>query len=330
MLTTTDTPPLHISSADIATRVSWPLAIEAAHTSALAAAEPGTEVRRTTLPLDGGWMRVMAASVPSAGIFGYKEFHLTGNKSVRYVIKLFDIESGRPLGILDAALITTLRTAATAAVALEQIMGGKAPVRLAVVGTGAEALAGLEAVTQVLDLQHVTVTSRSEANRVAFVGSAQDRVGVEVLPFPTLAEALDRADVVYVATNSGGHVVIEESDVASVPVIASIGSTLPAQRELAGAVLSTADRIVVDTDEVFDESGDALEALELGLDRSRARLLGQVLTDPEGPAPGGTTVYKSIGSPLQDLVLGAAIVRAAEDEGFGRRIDPLSAVKVNL
>lgn len=330
MITATDTQPLHISSEDIAQNVSWPLAIKAARAAALAAIEPDVELRRATLPIPGGWMRLMAASVPSAGVFGYKEFHLTADKSVRYCIKLFDIDSGRPLGIIDAALVTTLRTAATAAVAVEQILGHNAPVRLAVVGSGAEALAGLEALNEVLSLESVTVTSRSAENRVAFVASARERTGLDVVAHASAVDALQFADLVYSATNSGGRVVLEEADVSSVPVIASIGSTLPNQRELSGKILASADRIVVDTDEVFDESGDALEAIGLGLDRSRGEMLGHALFSASTPDQSIRTVYKSIGSPLQDLVLGAAIIEAAEKNDFGRRIDPLSAVKVNL
>ncbi|WP_131105959.1 ornithine cyclodeaminase [Ornithinimicrobium sufpigmenti] len=330
MITATDIQPLHISSEDIAQHVSWPLAIKAARVAALAAIEPDVELRRATLPIPGGWMRLMAASVPSAGVFGYKEFHLTADKSVRYCIKLFDVGTGRPLGIIDAALVTTLRTAATAAVAVEQIIGTRAPVRLAVVGSGAEALAGLEALHEVLSLESVTVTSRSAENRAAFVASARERTGLDVVAHASLAGAVQSADLVYSATNSGGRIVIDEADVASVPVIASIGSTLPNQRELGGRVLTTADRIVVDTDEVFDESGDALEAIALGLDRNRGEMLGHALFGTTTPDRGIRTVYKSIGSPLQDLILGAAIIEAAEQNDFGRRIDPLSAVKVNL
>lgn len=330
MITTLDTQPLHVSSEDIGQQVSWPLAIRAARASALAATEPDAELRRATLPIPGGWMRLMAASVPSAGVFGYKEFHLTADKSVRYCIKLFAIEDGRPLGIIDAALVTTLRTAAVAAVAVETIMGRAAPVRLAVVGSGAEALAGLEALNEVLSLESVTVTSRSADNRSAFVASARERTGLDVVAHASLIDAVQSADLVYSATNSGGRVVLEEADVASVPVIASIGSTLPNQRELSGTILASADRIVVDTDEVFDESGDALEAIQLGLDRSRGELLGHALSAGTTPDRSIRTVYKSIGSPLQDLILAAAIIEAAEAGDFGRRIDPLSAVKVNL
>lgn len=325
-----DTQPLHVSSDDIATGVSWSLAIEAARRSAAARAGGGVQCQRASLDFSGGWMRLMAAEVSSLGLFGYKEFHLAGDGTVRYCIYVFETATGKPVGIVDAALVTTLRTAATAAVAVEHIVGRGTPVRLGVVGSGAEALAGIAALNEVLKLDGVTVTSRSAANRVAFVSQVNDQTGLAVDAYPTPAEALERVDVVYSATNSGGHVVLRHSDVAHVPVIASIGSTLPNQRELAGDVLVEADRIIFDTPDVFDESGDAIEAIADGLDQSRAELLGSALQSDVLPDRSRRTVYKSIGSPEQDLVLASMILDTAAEQGFGRRIDPLSVVKVNL
>lgn len=320
---------LHVSSAEITEHVSWSLAIEAARAGAEAAASHGAEVRRTTLPLEGGWMRLMAATVPTLGVFGYKEFHLTADGSVRYCIRLFDAEGGRPLGIVDAALVTTLRTAATAAVAVEHILGPGTPVRLAVVGSGAESLAGVRALQNVIKPDTVTVTSRNPANRAAFARQAEETTGLVVTPCETAVDALDGADLVYSATNSGGRVVLHHDDVAHVPVIASIGSTLPEQRELSGGVFLDADRVIVDTTEVFDESGDAISAISAGFERGEAEVLGEALRR-DGPSQARRTLYKSIGSPLQDISLAAAIIEAAEDRGFGRLIEPLSAVKVNL
>jgi alanine dehydrogenase len=325
-----DAPPLHVSSQDIAEHVSWSLAIDAARESALAAADGDIDVQRATLKFEGGWMRLMAASVSSLGIFGYKEFHLTADGSVRYCIHLFETASGRPIGMVDAALVTTLRTAATAAIAVEHIAGSGAPIRLGVVGSGAEALAGVAALAEVVKLDGVSVTSRNPVNRSSFVESVKATVGLRVEPYATVTEALAGVDLVYSATNSGGRVVLELADVVDVPFIASIGSTLPMQREIAGDILSTADRIIVDTDEVFDESGDALEALESGLDRHRAELLGAALRSDVLPDRTRRTVYKSIGAPNQDIILASMILAKAESTGFGRRIEPLSAVKVNL
>ncbi|MFB7574854.1 hypothetical protein [Streptomyces sp. NPDC056165] len=324
-----DPHPLHVDSAAVAQHITWDIARTAAREAALARASGQTTTQRLTLPYAGGWMRLMAAEISTLGIFGYKEFHLAADNSVRYCVHVFDTASGRPRGTVDAALVTTLRTAATAAIAVGHLMDTGASTRLAVVGSGAEALAGVAALHGVLTLDDVRVTSRKEANRTAFVRQVAQRTGLTATAYAEPAAALEGADLVYAATNSGGRVVLHGTDVTDIPVIASIGSTLPGQRELGGEILAGAARVLVDTPDVLHESGDALEAHDRGLDPDRVELLGTALQQGQGKVE-AMTVYKSIGSPEQDLVLAAAILDAAATGGFGRRIAPLSAPKVNL
>lgn len=321
--------PIHVLSSDIAEHVDESLAASAAREAAAARAQGAVESRRITLPYEGGWMRLMAASVATLGVFGYKEFHLAAQTDVRYAIHLFALADGRPLGVVDAALITTLRTAAAAALAAESFFGSGQSVRLAVVGTGAEALAGVRALAAVLDLEHICVTSRSEANRGKFVATMAEQLGLRAESAATVGDCSRGADLVFAATNSGGAVVVRPEDVDGVPFVASIGSTLPIQRELDGAVLASARHVVVDTPDVLEESGDARAAAQCGLDPSKVSLLGEMPSCGWG-ASAAQTVYKSIGSPEQDIVLAHAVLETARRSNFGRPMEPLSAIKVNL
>ena len=322
---------VRVVSAEEVERFGRPeLALEAARTAARVRQEPDSDIKRMNLRLPGGWMRVLAAALPSSGVFGYKEFHYSPGGTLRYAIHLFSTDDGRPLGIVDAALITTLRTAAAATAAAGAFFGDRAPrLTVGVVGSGAEAQAGLRALAAALPVAEARVSSRNEENRRSFADRMGAELGIPVTPVATAAEAAAGTDVVYLATNSGGRVVAGPDDLAGVPLVLSIGSTLPDQRELHGDVLAKAEVLVIDTPDVLEESGDALDALEHGLDPSRALLLGSYLADAR-PAS-GTTVYKSIGSPEQDIVLARAIVDLLQDRGTpGRVIDSLTDIKRNL
>jgi ornithine cyclodeaminase/alanine dehydrogenase-like protein (mu-crystallin family) len=320
-----------VSAAEVAQFGRPELALDAARTAARARQASDSDVKRLNLRLPGGWMRVLAAALPEIGVFGYKEFHLSPGAILRYAIYLFSTEDGRPLGIVDAALVTTLRTAAGAAAAATAYFGEEIdqPLTVGVIGSGAEAQAGLRALAAALPVKAASVSSRSEQNRRVFAENMSQELGIPVHAVGSAATAARGADVVYLATNSGGRVVVDPEDLNGVRLILSIGSTMPDQRELPGAVLAGADLVVIDTPDVLHESGDAIEAREQGLDSSRVQVLGDFLDS--GRMPEGTTVYKSIGSPEQDVVLAKALVDLLDSEQVpGRTIDSLTDIKQNL
>lgn len=305
------------------------VALAAARQAALARLDPETRTSRLSLEVPGGWMRVLSAVVPSKGIFGYKEFHLSPGGMVRYVVHLFAIDDGRHLGVIDAAPITTLRTAATAACAAVEYFGSTPkPLRVAVVGSGAEAQAGLRALVHALPIASATVVSRNADNRSAFARVMEAELAVGVRAVEDAAAAVAGADIVYLATNSAGRVVADEELLRETHLVLSIGSTMPNQRECNGDVLARADVLVIDTPDVLEESGDALEAAERGLDHGRVHLLGSYLNG--AGARGVRTVYKSIGSPEQDLVLAHAVLSSVDGNSHSRVIDSLTAIKRNL
>lgn len=321
---------LVVSADDVERRVTPGVALDAARRAARALVDGQTRIGRVTLPVPGGWMRILGAVVPTLGVFGYKEFHLSGNGAVRYAVHVFAVDDGRPLGVVDGAVLTPLRTAATATVAATCAAGLAArELVVGVIGSGAEARAGLRALTAALPVAGARVLSRSGTNRARFAADTSRELGVEVVPVASEEELVKDADLLYVATNSQGAVVVDDRGLGDVPLVLSIGSTIPSQRELDGDVLASASLVVVDTPEVLEESGDALAALEQGLDRTRVKVLGELLDDAPVEFP-QRTVYKSIGSPEQDVVLAAAILDAARAQSFGRATPSLSAIKWNL
>lgn len=317
-----------VSAEEVLRHGTATLALTAARTAADVRRDPASSTRRLNLALPGGWMRVLAASLPPIGVFGYKEFHYSPGGVLRYAIHLFSTEDGRPIGIVDASMITTLRTAASAVAAATAYFGEtERPVTVGVIGSGAEAQAGLRALAGALPVKAAHVTSRSETNRTGFAERMSSELGIPVVPVPDAGSAARDADVVYLGTGSSS-VVVSPQDLAGVPLVLSIGSTMPDQRELPGEVLAGAGVLVVDTFDVLEESGDAIDAASCGLDRGRVRLLGDFIADPGAPVA-GTTLYKSIGSPEQDLVLAKAIID--DMEGLdGRFVDSLTDLKRNL
>ncbi|MFI1386120.1 hypothetical protein [Embleya sp. NPDC020886] len=315
-----------IDAVDLAALVSLDDTLAAAREAAIARAEGQVVSGRLQFAWAGGesGTRFLAAALPSLDLFGYKQFHWIGS-GVRYACHLFRASDGVPIGVVDAASITTLRTAATAAVGVECLYGPRRAGVVGVIGSGAEAQAGLRALTRVVDVPQARVFSRRSENREAFAARMSEELGIPVHPVASVRAATDGADLVYSAT-AASSVVYGPDDLGSALVVATIGSTAPDQREASGELFTRAGRVVIDTEDALEESGDLIEA---ALDPQAYELLGAALAAPPRPAQ-PYSVFKSIGSPEQDLVLAAHILRRAEERGVGRLVAPVTSRKQNL
>lgn len=324
---------LRLVSRDVvATEVTLEHGLAAARESALAASTGEVSSERVSLMWGSGWVRIMVATLPRLDLWGYKEFHLVEGDGVRYACHLFRLSTGEPLGIVDASLVTAIRTSCTAALAITAHFG-ISPIHVGIVGSGAEAREGLRVLKSTGSVIDARVTSPTVAHRDAFATEMSDELGLPVEAMTSVEDVAEGADVLYAATNSRGRIVIEFEDVARVPFVASLGSTLPSQRELAADIPCRAGVVIVDTKEALTESGDMLAAASTGeFDAARVGLLGATLqTGPESfRTQPGPILYKSIGTPEQDLVLAYRILMLAADRGLGRLIEPIASLKRDL
>jgi len=224
---------------------------------------------------------------------------------------LHDAATGVPLALIDGDQITSRRTAAASALAASWLARDDAR-HLLVVGAGR--VAGLlpEAYRAVRPIDRVTVWARNAAQAAALVQALQAR-GIDARAATDLAAACGEADIVSCAT------------LATAPVVQGrwlrpgshldlIGSFTPAMREadddcFAGAAL------YVDTDEALAKSGELLGPMARGV-FAAADVRGTLAALARGEAGGRRsaterTVFKSVGTALEDLAAAIAVVEAA-------------------
>lgn len=293
---------------------------------------------RVNLRLPNGWMRLMPGALTGNGVVGYKEFHLTRiaetTAHVRYAYHLFDYESGELIAMMDADYLTFVRTAAASGAAIKRLAREDAAA-LGIIGSGAEARSHLEAAAAVRPIRRAKVFSRDPAHRQRFAAEMSERFGIEITPVDRQEKAIEGADILLVATNTAGKgPALAAQSLASAASkglhINSIGSTLPAQRELEPGVWSFAERIVLDSRRLLTESGDGIAATQAGtVDAANIAELHEVVA---GAARGRAsrdeiTLYKSIGTGLQDVAVAHAAYRRALARGLGRRIEAFQSVK---
>jgi ornithine cyclodeaminase/alanine dehydrogenase-like protein (mu-crystallin family) len=274
---------------------------------------------------DAAWIRVLVGLIPELDLIGYKEFHRVG-KRVRYHVSLFRHSDGDALGIVDGRRITSLRTASTAALAFDHVLGGET-IRLGVIGSGEEAREGLRAAAGVVKLSQVRVFSPSAANREAYAQQLGQELGVAIDPVDSVSAALADVDAAYVATAARAPV-LGAADVAHLRFVAAVGATRPDHHELSGDFVARAGSVVVDCADCTHEPGDMIDAERHGWRREEAVMLGHWLERPAEPSNGAPILFKSIGSVEQDLVLARHLLAAAEQRQVGRDVDEIGTLRV--
>ena len=228
---------------------------------------------------------------------------------------LYDASTGVPLAHLDGNEITARRTAAASALAASYLSRVDAATLL-VVGAGRVGSLLAEAYRAVRPIQRVMVWDRTPAHAHKLVESMR-AAGIAGEYAADLADATPQADIVSCATLST-QPLLRGQWLAPGSHLDLIGSFAPAMRESDDACLAGA-QIYVDTAEALQKSGDLLEPLASGAitpDDVCADLADLCRGSPRrAPGVGQRTVFKSVGSALEDL---AAAVLVYESVIAGR------------
>jgi alanine dehydrogenase len=218
---------------------------------------------------------------------------------------------------MDGTYITATRTAAAAALAARLLARPDARV-LAILGSGVQARAHLEAIARVLPFEQARVWSRTAEHAQAFAAEAEAPFPVEAVDS---AEAAVRDADVVVTVTSAREPVVERGWLAPGAHVNAVGSSIPTARELDSATMAAAALFVDSRESTLNESGEYLRAVEekgIGPDHIRAEL-GEVLT---GSAAGRSssdelTVFVSLGLAVEDLAAAEYLYRRALEEGVG-------------
>ena len=160
----------------------------------------------------------------------------TGIPTHMAMILLFRPETGEPLAVMDGRLITEMRTAAVSAAATDQLASPDAHI-LALLGSGVQAKAHIEALTRVRSFDEVRVWSRTPEHAKRF---AEEHGAVAMN-----AEAAVRgADVIVTATNAL-EPILKGAWLRPGAYVNAVGSPRPTWRELDDAAMACV--LVVDS-----------------------------------------------------------------------------------
>ena len=222
---------------------------------------------------------------------------------------LMSMETGQPLLLCDAGELTTARTAATTAVAVDALAPLDAK-HLAIIGSGKVAQAHLHYVKSLRDWQSISLYSPSlcaDAQSQALLKAITPNLKIT----DSRETALVDADVIMLCTSSAGPV-IDPAELSKPALITSISTNAPRAHEVPPQSLND---MQVFCDYRLTTPGSAGEML-IAVEQhgwSRDSIMGDLadLLSEKVPRPDYDrhVFFRSIGLGLEDIALANAVYR---------------------
>ncbi|MBI4279258.1 MAG: hypothetical protein HY660_12460 [Armatimonadetes bacterium] len=265
------------------------------------------------------WLGVKAVSV-------YPHNPDRGLPVITAAVLLQDAASGRPLGLLEGAALTALRTGAIGGLAADLLARRDAKV-IALFGAGVQGRSQLEAACTVRPPDEVRVMDLKPGRATVFV---QEIVGAPFLrgarlrPVDRSEEAADGADLIITSTTSP-RPVFDGARVKAGAHVTAIGAFTPEAREVDSTLVQRARVFVDGRQACLAEAGDLLIPMKEGR-ITEAHIIGEIGEVAAGAVPGRTaadeiTLFKSVGNAAFDVSVGTAVLRAAERQRLGEVVD---------
>jgi alanine dehydrogenase len=294
-----------------------------AHGEGLVVLEPRVHL----VPDNGGagHFNVLRGHLGAPGVSGIKvvgDFvanYAAGLPSELGLLTLYDPQTGVPLSIMDATLITACRTGAMTAVGARYLARPDAKV-LGHVGARGTAWWNVVLLDELFGLDEIRVTSRRPESREAFAAELEAVCRARVRVTETADEAFDGADILVEASRlTEPEPLLRTALVRPGAFVVPYGTVSAVELDL----LDVMDKVVVD--DWREAQSGRFGALRPHVDSGRLSAaslyaeLGQIVT---GQLPGRERSDERIllwhrGLAILDIAVGIAILRRAEQQGIG-------------
>jgi len=272
-----------------------------------------------------GHFNVLRGHLSVPGVSGVKvvgDFvsnYAAGLPSELGLLTLYDPQTGVPLAIMDATMITACRTGAMTAVGARYLARRDARV-LGHVGARGTAFWNVVLLDELFDLDEIRITSRRPESREAFARQLATVTGTHIRVAASAEEVFDGADILVEASRlSAPEPLLRTSWVRPGAFVVPYGTVSAVELDL----LDVMDKVVVD--DWREAQSGRFGALRRHVDTGRLSAaslhaeLGQIVT---GARPGRERDDERIlfwhrGLAILDIAVGLAILRRAEQQGAG-------------
>jgi ornithine cyclodeaminase len=236
------------------------------------------------------------------------------------LLTLYEPATGVPRCLMDATVLTWLRTGAVTGVGARHLARADARV-VGHIGARGSAFANIAAIAANFDLAEVRVASARPETREALAARVEAELGITARPVESPAEAAEGADIVVEATRlEAPQVLVPAEAIAPGALLVSYGWIMAVDPALATGV----DKFVVDDWQQCTKGGTFQPLIEAGA-LTRDAVHAEIGEIAAGAKPGRESPEERItfwhrGFAISDIVLGHAIHQRALAQGAGQRL----------
>jgi alanine dehydrogenase len=258
---------------------------------------------------------VEAAGVKVVG--DYVDNYKAGLPSEVAMLTLYDPATGVPRCLMDATLLTWLRTGAVTGVGAKYLARPNSSV-VAHLGARGSALSNLTALAALFPLREVRITSKRRETRERLAAEVRQTLGLDARPMDSAEEAVRGADIVVEATRlERPEVLIRDVWLAPGALLVTYGWVMALDPELPFRV----DKLVVDDWAQCQHGGQLHPLIASGaLRREHVHAeIGEIVHGAHVGRidPAERIIFWHRGFAISDIVLGAWIHAQAEAKGVG-------------
>lgn len=238
------------------------------------------------------------------------------------LLTLYQSHTGIPFAIMDATVITWMRTGAVTAAGAKHLARDDSSV-LGHVGSRGTAWYNVPMLDSLFDFEEIRVNSKRAESRERFADEMSDQLGKEVTPVDTSREAVEGADIIVDASRLTEPTVLErEAWIKPGALIIPYGAVMSVEPDLPFEM----DQIVVDDWEQAKSSqiGQLYPLIADGRlrDEHIDAEIGEVIA---GHKDGRTSDDERIlfwhkGFSVSDVMLGNLAYQVATEKGIGQKV----------
>lgn len=246
----------------------------------------------------------------------------TDHPTLHGLIVLNCSETGEIKALLYGSFLTGFRTGAIGGSAIRHL-AAKEATKIAIIGTGVQGFYQAVAACAERPITDIYLYNRTIEKIKEFKSSLTDWIGsdVQLHTMESVEEAIVHAEIIITATTSPHPVLPNAKDLLENKLIIGIGSFQPSMREFPEAVYEVIDKILIDTMDAVEETGDIKVPLDNGwIEKGFIQSMSSYIkTKPKGE--NRSILFKSTGMALFDVVVSNLIYQRAVEKGVGKRLD---------